>query len=99
DGRVASSKAKDALPVEKLAAKVRDVRFSDGEDAERVILDVAGVTDAKVVRQDERGVVLKLARAELPKKLERTLDASAFAGPIKSVSAYRDADDPGAVRV
>jgi type IV pilus assembly protein PilQ len=92
--------AKDALPVEKVGqARVRDVRFSDGDDAERVMIDVAGATETKVVRQDEKGVVLKLTRAELPKKLERTLDASAFAGPIKSVSAYRDADDPGAVRV
>jgi type IV pilus assembly protein PilQ len=76
---------------------VRDVRFSDDRDAERVIVDVAGDPQAKVVRSDDKGVVLELARAELPKKLERTLDASAFKGPIRSISAYRD--QPGAVRV
>src|SRR6201999_3293642 len=56
-------------------------------------------SDAQVVRADEHGAVLKIARADLPKKLERTLDASALKGPIRSVSTYADMEDPGAVRV
>ncbi|HWE28660.1 MAG TPA: type IV pilus secretin PilQ, partial [Polyangia bacterium] len=91
--------SKHALPVDKVAAKVRDVRFADDENAERVILDMLGNSEATVVRADEHGAVLKIARADLPKKLERTLDASALKGPIRSVSTYADADDPGAVRV
>ena len=94
---------KDALPTEKLAAasKVRDVRFADDGDAERVIVDVGdkGDAQASVIRADENKAVLKIAGASLPKKLERTLDASAFAGPIRSVSTYADPDDAGAVRV
>ena len=95
-------KQKDALPTEKLApnaAAVRDVRFADDSDAERIILDVGKDTEATVVRADDRSAVLKIARASLPKKLERTLDASAFKGPIRSVSTYADPDDAGAVRV
>ena len=42
---------------------------------------------------------MKIARASLPKKLERTLDASAFVGPIRSVSTYADPDDASAIRV
>jgi len=94
--------AKDSLPTEKLAASnhVRDVRFADDADAERVIVDVGGKdTDATVIRADDRSAVLKIARASLPKKLERTLDATAFAGPIRSVSTYADPDDASAVRV
>ncbi|HEX9103388.1 MAG TPA: type IV pilus secretin PilQ, partial [Polyangia bacterium] len=106
-----AAKQKDALPTEKLAppvpvakgeptTRVRDVRFADDADAERVIVDVGSKgTEATIVRADERGAVLKIARASLPKKLERTLDASAFAGPIRSVSTYADPDDAGAVRV
>jgi type IV pilus assembly protein PilQ len=78
------------------------VRFADDGDAERVIVDVgdkSGDAEATVIRADERGAVLKIARASLPKKLERTLDASAFAGPIRSVSTYADPDDASAVRV
>src|SRR5205807_8142949 len=79
---------------------IRDVRFADDVDAERIIVDVGDKgTEATVIRADERGAVLKIARASLPKKLERTLDASAFAGPIRSVSTYADPDDAGAVRV
>ncbi|MGZ3429458.1 MAG: secretin N-terminal domain-containing protein, partial [Polyangia bacterium] len=102
----AAPKEKDVLPTEKLAAapgssRVRDVRFADDTDAERVIVDVGdkGQAEATVIRADEHGAVLKIARASLPKKLERTLDASAFAGPIRSVSTYADPDDAGAVRV
>ncbi|HEY2744012.1 MAG TPA: type IV pilus secretin PilQ, partial [Polyangia bacterium] len=96
--------AKDALPTEKLAPnasnKVRDVRFADDGDAERVIVDVGDKgAEATVLRADDNKAVLKIAGASLPKKLERTLDASAFAGPIRSVSAYADPDDAGAVRV
>ena len=90
------------MPTEKLAAgsKVRDVRFADDGDAERVIVDVGGKSgEATVLRADDHGAVLKIAGASLPKKLERTLDASAFAGPIRSVSTYADPDDAGAVRV
>jgi type IV pilus assembly protein PilQ len=98
--KVAAAKvSKDALPTEKVAVKVRDVRFADDSDAERVIVDVSGNADASVVRTDDRGAVLRIARADLPKKLERTLDASALGGPVRSVSTYADADDPGAVRV
>ncbi len=94
--------AKDSLPTEKLAVgnKVRDVRFADDGDAERVIVDVGDKSgEATVIRADDHGAVLKIAGASLPKKLERTLDASAFAGPIRSVSTYADPDDAGAVRV
>ena len=58
----AAPKQKDTLPVDKLAAptRVRDVRFADDGDAERVIVDVGDKgADATVLRADDRGAVLK----------------------------------------
>ncbi|MGB8930070.1 MAG: type IV pilus secretin PilQ, partial [Anaeromyxobacteraceae bacterium] len=39
-------------------------------------------------RPDARTVVLSLDQAELPKKLERSLDTSAFDGPVMMVSSF-----------
>ncbi len=99
--------AKEAAPkVEPVVAKqekvvtlVRDVRFTDSDDAERVIVDVAGDPQCTVLKSDGRTAVLRITGVALPKKLERTLDAAAYQGPVKTVSTYKDPDEAGAVRV
>ncbi|HZS36232.1 MAG TPA: type IV pilus secretin PilQ [Polyangia bacterium] len=87
-----------AKPIVKLT-RVRDVRFSDEGDVERITVELQGDAEYTVLRSDPRHAILRIASAELPRNLERTLDASAFQGPVKSVSTYRDPDDAGAVRV
>ena len=102
--RVTGEKLRASLPVTKVAApkvtvKVRDVRFSDDSDAARVIVEVGGDAEYTVLRADPRTAVLRIAGADLPSKLERTLDVAAYKGPVRSISTYADPDDPGAVRV
>jgi len=93
------SKLREALPVQKVAARVEDVRFSDEGESERVTVALKGDAECTVLKTDNRTAVLRIARADLPKKLERTLDVAAYQGPLKSISTYTDPDDPGAVRV
>src|SRR6185369_7585707 len=44
-------------------------------------------------------VILRLLHADLPRGLERSLDATEYLGPVKVISTYRDPDGSGAVRV
>jgi hypothetical protein len=68
---------------------VRDVRFSHDELQDQVVIDVSGRV---VYRQQSDGKgrsTLVIQDASLPKALMRTLDVSAFAGSVDSVSTYR----------
>src|SRR6185503_4284852 len=93
------SELRAALPVEKVAARIHDVRFDDANDVERVVVELAGRPQVTVLRSDSNTAVLRIAGADLPKKLERTLDVSAYRGPLSRISTYTDPADPGAVRV
>lgn len=79
-------------------SRVLDVAFQ-GEGAEqRVDVVLSGSVRHEVERLDTRTRVLTLRGAELPQKLVRSLDTTAFAGPVRSVASFMDRDD-GAVRV
>jgi type IV pilus assembly protein PilQ len=93
------AKLRETLPVQKVAARVEDVRFSDEGDRERVTVNLKGDAQYTVLHADAKTAVLRIAGAEVPKKLERTLDVAAYQGPLRSVSTYTDPEDPGAVRV
>src|SRR5262249_3680246 len=92
--RLSGAKLRDALPVEKMTpaeskrarATIRDVRFADDDNAVRVLVSVAGDADYTVLHADAKTAILRIAQAELPRKLERTLDVAAFKGPLRSVS-------------
>jgi type IV pilus assembly protein PilQ len=82
-----------AAPAEKAAAKVApakskiaDVRFAQSGRAARI--EISGRARYTLSRPDARTVVLSLDQAELPKKLERSLDTSAFDGPVMMVSSF-----------
>jgi type IV pilus assembly protein PilQ len=62
------------------------VKFSHANGTSRI--DVVGSARHVVSRPDARTVVLSLEGAELPRKLERSLDTSAFGGPVMMVSSF-----------
>jgi type IV pilus assembly protein PilQ len=67
-------------------ARIIDVRFDQRGGFARV--EVSGKAQHTISRPDDRTVVLTLSGAELPKKLERSLDTSAFQGPVVTVSSF-----------
>ena len=75
---------------------VSDVRYVDRADAAIVEIDVPG-SIAYRVEPAEGGLELVLQGVSLPELLQRTLDTSAFAGPLGQISAY--AAEDGTVRV
>jgi len=78
--------------------RVLDVAFQ-GEGAEqRVDVVLSGSVRHEVERPDPRTRVLTLRGAELPPKLVRSLDTTAFAGPVRTVASFLDREH-GAVRV
>lgn len=67
-------------------ARIADVRFAQSGRAARI--EVTGKARYTLSRPDPRTVVLSLDGAELPKRLERSLDTSAFDGPVMMVSSF-----------
>jgi type IV pilus assembly protein PilQ len=67
-------------------AKIADVKFAQSGKAARI--EIAGKAKYTLSRPDARTVVLSLDAAELPRKLERSLDTSAFDGPVMMVSSF-----------
>ncbi|MBI5548190.1 MAG: type IV pilus secretin PilQ [Deltaproteobacteria bacterium] len=70
------------------AVSVRDVAFRGDEAQGRVVIGVPPGTEYHVARPDPRTAVLTISGAVLPKRLERSLDTSAFGGPVKMVSSF-----------
>ena len=70
-------------------AVVDDLRFSQSEGAARI--EIPGTPAYAVTRPDERTLVLTLRNARLVKKLERTVDAAAFRGPVALMSSFNQA--------
>jgi type IV pilus assembly protein PilQ len=67
-------------------ARISDVKFAQQGGFARI--EIAGKARHAVSRPDERTVVLSLSGAELPRKLERSLDTAAFQGPVTMVSSF-----------
>ncbi len=67
-------------------ARISDVTFSHTNGTSRI--EVVGSARHTVTRPDARTVVLSLDAAELPRKLERSLDTSAFGGPVMMISSF-----------
>ena len=62
------------------------MKFSHANGTSRI--EVVGSARHTVTRPDARTVVLSLEAAELPRKLERSLDTSAFGGPVMMISSF-----------
>ncbi|MBF5044249.1 type IV pilus secretin PilQ [Aggregicoccus sp. 17bor-14] len=68
--------------------EVKDLTFNESESGGVVELKLSGAVAWKVERPDPRSAVLTLDGAQLPRKLERSLDTSALETPVKMVSAF-----------
>lgn len=87
-----------AAPASQGKARVLDVAF-EGEGADqKVEVKLSDRARFEVERPDARTRVLTLRGAELPRKLVRSLDTTAFAGPVRTVSSFQDREE-GVVRV
>jgi len=74
--------------------RIADVRFASKGSVARI--DVAGRAAYAVSRPDAHTIVLTLEDAELPHKLERSLDTTAFQGPVVMLSSF---NQPGTRQV
>jgi type IV pilus assembly protein PilQ len=74
-------------------AAVRDVRFEDGPDFARVIVELDGpvVYDASSLTPNM--TMLELRDVSIPAGLERSLDTTSFHGPIDRITSFREGDD------
>ena len=81
------------------ATRVTAVTFAPDGDDHVVTIALAGPgATAELVRADGRRAELVVRGASLPADLTKTLDASRFGGPIRTVSSYTDRAS-GEVRV
>ncbi|HET9597322.1 MAG TPA: type IV pilus secretin PilQ [Anaeromyxobacteraceae bacterium] len=67
-------------------ADISDLRFSQAGGTARI--ELSGKAAHAVQRPDPRTLVLTLKSARLAKRLERSLDASAFKGPVAMLSSF-----------
>jgi type IV pilus assembly protein PilQ len=65
---------------------IDDLRFSQAAGSARI--ELTGKAAHAVARPDARTLVLTLKDARLVKKLERSLDASSFRGPVAMMSSF-----------
>ena len=78
--------APQAAPAAPEKARITDLRFAQQGGFARI--EIAGKARHQVSRPDPRTVVLSIEGAELAKKLERSLDTTAFQGPVMMVSSF-----------
>jgi type IV pilus assembly protein PilQ len=83
---VPAAPARSAAASAERASLIHDLRFSQSSGMARV--DLVGKASYTVSHPDPRTVVLTLENAQLPKRLERSLDTSAFRGPVAMVSSF-----------
>ncbi|MBK9266872.1 MAG: type IV pilus secretin PilQ [Polyangiaceae bacterium] len=96
--------ASDAAPAARAAgqtitAAVTNVRFDHQPSKDRVIVELDA--DAKYTHATTPNgrTVIELQGVRLADALERTLDVTAFGGPVTAVSTYRRRSDPSRVVV
>ncbi|HET6581798.1 MAG TPA: secretin N-terminal domain-containing protein, partial [Nannocystaceae bacterium] len=73
--------------------KVRDVRFEDDRDESRVVIVYDGVLDYAGNSLTPTIQVLELEHVKMATSLERSLDATAYKGPIKLVTSFAEDGD------
>ncbi len=89
-----------AAPVQAVApdtrARIGAVKFSGSGAGAKI--EVKGKASYSITRPDPRTVVLTFEGAQLPRSLERSLDTSAFQGPVQMVSSFNQ-PKTGQVRI
>ena len=77
---------------EAAASKVKDVRFEDGPNESRVIIEVEGPMIYAGSNLTPTMKLLALEGADIGQQLERSLDASGFGGPVRTVTSFKERD-------
>jgi type IV pilus assembly protein PilQ len=77
--------------------RIKDIRFEHGTSEDRVVIDLSEIPEYREGRPGSASRALVLPRAKLPKELMRTLDVSAFGGPISSISSFSSNADKDSV--
>jgi type IV pilus assembly protein PilQ len=84
----------------RITSRVASVNFRDTGASHRIMLKMRGNGfDYNLDRSTARTVALKVYGATVSRRLERSLDTSAFRGPVKLVSVYRNRARRGEVKV
>ncbi len=102
-GKEGSIEALPKAAVEKLPAgvaepcKVLDVRFQHTDVNDEVVVDLSRLGDYKEASRGNGRRTLTLGCSKLSDELSRTLDVSAFAGRVSSVSSYSRSEDKSGV--
>jgi type IV pilus assembly protein PilQ len=80
-------------------SRVQRIDFVDEPTYSSVIIDLDEPSLWRVVPAGAGRVSLQLYKTELPRGLERRLDATEYLGPVKAISSYRDPAQRDAVRI
>jgi type IV pilus assembly protein PilQ len=92
-GRRAATAAPASDATAATGASVANVRFEHKGGLDQVIVDLSSVP--KFTESHAGGhSTLELVGVKLPAGLQKTLDVSAFGGPVRAVSTYRRQSDP-----
>jgi len=82
-------------PAEPRLAAIQEIKVTQSGSTARI--EVAGKAEHTVSRPDARTLVLTLDGAQMPKRLERSVDTSGVSGPLLMVSSFNQPS--GRVRV
>lgn len=92
DGRIAAARPKPKVADKLGASRVKDVRFEHDTAEQRVVVAVDGPIKFEGSSLTPTIKMLSFDDAAIAKKLERSLDASSYAGVIKSVTSFAEGD-------
>ena len=81
------------------AVTLKDFIFTEAPGGGRLDLKLSGPAKFTIERPDARSAVLTLENATLPKKLARSLDASALDTPVKMISTFAVPGETPRVRI
>jgi len=91
EGVAAASPASPASPQAVSENRVLEVKFSHLSDQDQVLVKLASPPSYSLENGQAGRSRLVLRNTILPGALQQTLDATAFGGPLKTVSSYTDA--------
>jgi type IV pilus assembly protein PilQ len=90
----ASAKAPASGP-----ARIEEVDFVDEKQVARVVIAMSRDVPPRIVSADRERVIMEIDGVTLPAELQRTLDTSAYRGPVRALSSYRSAEDDNKMRL
>ncbi|MEE2779811.1 MAG: type IV pilus secretin PilQ, partial [Myxococcota bacterium] len=78
---------------------VTNVTYKDKGQAGEVRISLTEKASYEVIRRGPYRIEMKLRGTTIPRELERSLDANDLKSPVRLVSSFRGANEPGTVRV